>query len=82
MKRKVIKCFNCQKYRYIAKKCRYSAACAEYAKNHSINKCMKEPETRRKYAVCSGSYGAGLSYCPAERREREKAAIIRNFSPF
>jgi hypothetical protein len=79
---RVTRCFNCQKYGHIARKCRNPATCAECAENHSTNECTKEPETRRKCAVCSGNHGAGSSHCPAERREREKAATIRNLAPF
>ena len=43
---------------------------------------MKEFETKRKCAVYNENYEAKSSYYLAERKKREKAAIIRNFLPF
>ena len=78
---RVTRCFNCQKYGHIAKRCKNPTTCAECAGDHTTNKCTKEPEARRKCAACKGGHAAGSRQCPVECREREKAATIRNITP-
>jgi len=78
---RVTRCFNCQRYGHISRKCRHPAACANCAGNHTTNKCTKDPEERRKCAVCKGNHKAGSIHCVVECKQREIAATIRNITP-
>ena len=57
---RVTRCFNCQRYGHIARKCKNPAACANCARDHTTDKCTKDPEERRKCAVYKGNHRAGL----------------------
>jgi hypothetical protein len=75
---RVTRCFNCQRYGHIGRACKNPAACAECAENHTIDKCTKGPEAKRKCVSCNGDHRAGSLHCSVERKEREKAETIRN----
>src|SRR5437763_16702360 len=79
---RITKYFNCQKYRYIARRYRNLAKYAECTKDYNTNTYTKEPETRQKYIICNGNHRAGSIYCLAKRREREKTTNIRNLILF
>jgi hypothetical protein len=78
---RVTRCFRCQKYGHIARRCRNSATCSECAGEHEAEACPKGPEISRKCAVCKGSHRAGSLQCEIERRERERAVYARNHAP-
>ena len=77
---RVTRCFNCQKYGHIARRCKNPTACAECAGNHTADRCTIGPEAKRKCPTCKENHRAGSPHCTVERKEREKAETIRNLA--
>jgi hypothetical protein len=78
---RVTRCFNCQEYGHIANRCKKSAICAKCAGSHTTDECTRTSGEKRKCAACKGNHEAGSAYCAVERKQREKAATIRNITP-
>ena len=77
---RVTRCFNCQRYKHISRKCRHPAACANCAGNHTTNKYTKDPEERRKYIIYKRNHKVGSIHYTVEYKQREIAATIRNIT--